>query len=112
MRNDKERLLHILDAIQRMEKYAEKGKETFFENELIQNWMLRHLQIIGEASQHLSPSFYQSHPEISWKSIIGLRNILVHQYFDIDPELIWLVIESDLPYLKKKIELILESNSI
>ncbi len=57
MRSDKERLHHIWDAIERIEKYAEKGKNVFLEDELIQNWMLRHLQIIGEASQHLSPSF-------------------------------------------------------
>lgn len=110
MRRDIERLHDILNAIQRIEKYSQKGKEEFLQDELIQNWIQHHLQIIGEACNRLSDSFYLSHPEIPWKSIIGLRHILVHHYFEIDYDLIWNVVENDLPEFKSQIETIINQN--
>ena len=111
MRNDAERLTDILEAITNIEKYAVKGKAEFQKNELIQIWIVHHLQIIGEASNNLSQEIREKYPNLSWAEIIAFRNILVHEYFRIDLNVVWKIVERDLPNLKTKIELILEENS-
>ena len=69
--------------------------------------MLRHLQVIGEASRGLSDDFRVRHPEVAWSEIIGTRNILVHAYFDIDLDITWSVVEKDLPLLKSQVKVML-----
>ena len=96
MRDDRERLLDILEAIERIEKYTARGRSVFDEDELIQTWVLHHLQIIGEAVRALSPETTSRSDEIEWAKIIGMRNILVHNYFSIDTEIVWAVIENEL----------------
>ena len=108
MRGDRERLLDIQEAIQRIEKYAAQGREAFDRDELIQNWFVRHLQIIGEAVRAIPAEFKDRYPEIPWSQIMGMRNILVHDYFGIDREVVWSAVERDLPDLKRKIETILK----
>ena len=103
MRDDKERIKDIAEAIDRIEKYTVKGKQVFEKDELIQNWIVRHLQIIGEATRSLSSKFREEHPDIAWSKIIGMRNILVHDYFGIDVDVVWSAVERDLPELKRKI---------
>ena len=103
MRDDRGRLLDIQEAIGRIIKYAARGREAFEQDELIQTWVLHHLQIIGEAVRSLSPTFIQKHSEIAWSKIVGMRNILVHDYFSIDAAIVWAVIENDLPALDQQI---------
>lgn len=88
MRDDREKLQDILEAITRIERYAIQGREAFEQNELIQNWFIQHLQIIGEASRVLSATLRDRHPEVPWSNIIGMRNILAHNYFEIDLEIV------------------------
>lgn len=107
MRDDRERLHHMLEAIHRIEKYAARGRETFERDELIQNWLIHHIQIIGEAARAISSRFKEMHPEIPWVEIVGMRHILVHDYFGIDLDIVWRVIDRDLPELKSKIRSIL-----
>jgi len=109
VRDDRERLRHILDAIERIEKYAAKGEKSFRENELIQNWIVHHLQVMGEASRTLSEKFRNAHPEIPWQKIIGMRHVLVHDYFGIDLDIVWRVVTTDLSDFKHKIERVLQS---
>src|ERR1051325_3466612 len=99
MRDNLERVLDIAEAIARIEKYAVRGREAFESDELIQNWMVSHLQIIGEAARSFPEEFRTDHTEIPWTQIIGMRNILVHEYFGIDQEIVWSVVEKDLPAL-------------
>ena len=108
MRDDRERLLHILDAIERIERYAARGREAFEQEELIQNWMVRHLQVIGEAARAISHEFRDKHPEIPWTEIVGTRHVLVHDYFGIDLDVVWRVVDREIPVLKRKIVAILE----
>lgn len=107
MRDDEERLRDIREAIQRIEKYADRGRPAFDSDELIQTWVLHHLQIIGEAVRSLSEKKKEEAAAIEWPKIIGMRNILVHNYFAIDRELVWAVIENDLPALKIEIDKLL-----
>jgi uncharacterized protein with HEPN domain len=109
MRDERERLVDILEAIEKIEKYASQGKDEFERNELVQMWIVHHLQIIGEAASRLSGDFKEAHPDVAWKQIIGMRNILVHGYFEIDLEIVWAVVEDHLPELKRRMSDILGS---
>ena len=111
MREQQERLRDILEAIERTEKYAARGKAAFEKDELVQVWILHQLQIIGEAARSLDPEFKENLPEIPWTDIIGMRHVLVHHYFEIDTEIIWSVVERDLPSLKEQAQKLLESRS-
>jgi uncharacterized protein with HEPN domain len=68
-----------------------------------------YLQIIGEAANGLPEQFRASHPEIPWDQIIGMRHVLVHGYCEVDLNIVWVVIEKDLPPLKRAIEAILRT---
>jgi uncharacterized protein with HEPN domain len=103
MRDDRERLLDIKEAIENIQKYISRGKLTFTNDELIQTWILHHIQILGEAAARLSDEFQEKHTDIPWFKIIGMRNILVHDYFGIDIEAVWSVVENDLPVLYEQI---------
>jgi uncharacterized protein with HEPN domain len=109
MRSERERLLDILEAIERIEKYAEQGKEAFKGDELIQTWIVHHITIIGEACRTLSNDFQAQHANVPWADIVGMRNILIHHYFGIDTEAVWSVVERDLPELKMNIQAILKN---
>lgn len=100
MRDARERVLDILESIERIEKYESGGREEFERNELVQVWILHHLQILGEAVNALRPELQQDHPEVPWASVVGMRNVLVHQYFEIDTDIVWSVVVNDLPKLK------------
>jgi uncharacterized protein with HEPN domain len=104
MRDYNERLLDILEAIEKIEKYTSRGHEAFEQDELIQTWIVHHLQIIGEAASALPESFRDRYPEVPWSKIIGMRNILVHNYFGVDVDVVWAVVVDDIPDLKQKIE--------
>jgi uncharacterized protein with HEPN domain len=106
MRDDRERLLDILEAIQKIEQYAHD--ETMPANEdLVEVWMIHHLQIIGEAASRVSNELRAKYPEVAWGGMIGMRHVLVHGYFETDKELVWRVVEQDIPTLKLQIEKIL-----
>ena len=103
MRDDRERLLDIQEAIESVQKYAARGKAAFRNDELIQTWVLHHIQILGEAAARVSDDFQERYPDIPWFKIIGMRNILVHDYFNIDINAVWSVVENDLPVLYDQI---------
>lgn len=107
MRDDRERLLDIQEAITDIRKYARRGRSEFEKEELIQTWIIHHLLIIGEAVTGLSDSFKEEHPDIPWSKIVGMRNILIHNYFGIDLDVVWSVVEDDLPELQRYIEILL-----
>jgi uncharacterized protein with HEPN domain len=109
MRSERERLLDILEAIERIEKYASKGRGAFVDDELIQNWIVHHITVIGEACRSLTDDFQARYANVPWADIIGMRNILVHHYFGIDEDAVWSVVEKDIPELKFNIETILKN---
>ncbi|MBE9009734.1 DUF86 domain-containing protein [Pseudanabaenaceae cyanobacterium LEGE 13415] len=108
MRQDSERLRDILEAITRIEQYAVQGKENFDQDQLIQVWIAYHLQMIGEAARATSEDLKLRFPNVPWAQVIGLRNVLVHEYFRVNVEIVWAVVEEDLPNLKQQVELILQ----
>ena len=108
MRDNREWLLDILEAIERIERYSSRGRQAFEEDELIQSWILHQLQIIGEALRNISEDFKSDHREFPWKESIGMRNILIHRYFELDENIVWMVVVRDLPALEEKVRSALE----
>ena len=106
MRNggDRERLIDILEAIDRITRYAQQGRQAFDSQELIQTWIVHHLQIIGEASRELSDDFKATNPQVPWKNIIGMRHILVHDYMNVDLDVAWTAATIHVPALKVEVE--------
>jgi len=105
---NKVRLLHIIDAIDEIENYLQDSDlETFVDNSMMFNATLRQLEIIGEASNRLSEDLLNENPSIPWSRIIGLRNLVIHEYFGIDDLTIWNVIKLNLPELKEKVALLI-----
>lgn len=107
MRDARERLLDIRQAIERIELHATRGREVFDKDELIQIWIVHHLQIIGEAARALPDDILAKAPEIPWKGIVGMRHILVHSYFQIDRDIVWKVVEADMGPLKAAVNRLL-----
>jgi len=103
VRDPRERLQDILEAIGHIDRYAARGREAFEADELIQSWFVRHLQIIGEAARALPEEIRAKMADIPWSKVIGMRHILVHDYFGIDTEVVWDAVQRDLPSLREKI---------
>ncbi|MFO7891500.1 MAG: DUF86 domain-containing protein [bacterium] len=106
---DHTRLLHILDAISEIEKYVQKiSFDDFIENTMVHSASIRQLEIIGESASRVTHGLKKTYKDIDWENIIGLRNILIHEYFGVDLLVVWEIIEHDLPLLKNKIQTILK----
>ena len=104
------RFQHILDSINEIESFLKDKNEDDFQNDtLLQSACIRQLEIIGEASSRLSETIRNNTLNIEWRELIGLRNILVHEYFGVDLSIIWQIINIDLPELKDKIILIIHN---
>jgi len=104
MKDDRLYLIHIAESIERIESYiSPMNKETFMDSTLVQDAVLRNLQVLAESTQHLSDQVKQAHPKIDWYKISGFRNILVHDYLGVDMEAVWNVVEQSIPVLKKAV---------
>ena len=109
MKDDKLYLIHIRECIARIESYVEAGGEgTFMASTLVQDAVLRNLQVMAESTQRLSDALKSAHPEIDWRQIAGFRNVVVHSYLNVEPDRVWLVIEQDLPSLKHSVAAMLK----
>ena len=82
-------------------------KEAFFGDRQIQDATIRNLEIIGEAVKHVSKKLRSAHADVPWKRIAGMRDKMIHDYFGVDPRLVWDVVERELPLLLRKVEEIL-----
>jgi uncharacterized protein with HEPN domain len=109
VRDDTGRLRDILEAIHRIDRHVQKGRHEFDEDELIQVWIVHHLQIIGEAARGLSSDFRSTHPEVPWTDVVAMRNLLVHEYFGVDLQEVWETTVNDLPRLREFVEKMLRS---
>lgn len=101
-------LRHILDAIERIGRFLQGIDQTAFDNnDLVQSAVIYQIQIVGEAARYLSPDLRRRYPAIPWQDIVGMRSKLVHDYFGINREAIWLTATRDIPTLVKDIQQIL-----
>ena len=103
-KNGKIFLTHILDSINLVEEYLKgKSKLDFLNSKQLQDSVIRRIEIIGEAIKNIPNDIKKNYGQIPWKEITGMRDILIHQYFGVDLDLTWQVIEKDLPRLKRQI---------
>ena len=108
MKSDETYLKHILAAVAKIERYvAGADYETFAANDMMIDAVVRELEIIGEASRHISPAVQAEHPELPLRETRNMRNFLIHEYFGIDSKVVWDTCQFDLPPLKQTVSLIL-----
>lgn len=101
---DKERLGHILDAIAEIESYTANVEfKDFLVNSMMRFASIKQIEIIGEAANFITPATKELFSDIEWKQIVGMRHILIHEYFGVDANLVWQVIVDDIPLLKEAI---------
>jgi uncharacterized protein with HEPN domain len=101
LKDDKPYIDHILQAITKIRKYTEKlTREEFENNELIQDAVIRNIEIIGEAAKNLSKEFRKIHSNVPWRAMSGMRDKLIHDYVGIDFDVVWETIKEDMPILE------------
>jgi len=106
---DSWRLSHIIEAIENIEEFAAGvDKEKFMNDYPLQCVFFRQFEVIGEAAGNLSASLTEGHLEIDWQKIKGMRNRIIHGYFEVDLDILWDTMQNDLSKLKKQIENILK----
>lgn len=108
MRTDRERLLDILDAIDLIQEETTGGRAAFDGDRKLRIWVLHHIQVIGEASAKLSDDLRAAHTDVPWQRIRGMRNILVHGYFDVEDDVVWSVVTEDLEPLRAHVMTMLD----
>ena len=104
MRNDLVYINHIIDSIEKIESYTSQlGRDGFIKSGLIQDAVIRNLEIIGEATKNISMEFRKENQGIPWKNMAGLRDVLIHDYFGVDLEIVWNVVDKELSKIKVKL---------
>ena len=111
---DRERLEHIKTAIDRIIRYtSDKSYEDLVSDDMMYYAVVKNIEIIGEAANLLSSEFIVSHPATPWKQVRGMRNYIVHEYFQIDDVVVWGVVCTDIPVLRKQLlEYLEEFNNV
>jgi len=105
VKDDRLYLEHILECAKRVQEAVQGGRDKFLSDHLIQDAVLRNLQIMTESCQRLSPELKARHPEVDWRGLSGFRNILVHEYLGIDFEIVWALVEQKLSGLTRMADL-------
>ncbi|OIN56998.1 HepT-like ribonuclease domain-containing protein [Arsenicibacter rosenii] len=101
---DPQRLGHILDAITELESYTNQQEfSDFCASSMMRYACIKQLEIIGEACNCLTSHLRDEYTNVEWRKVIGLRHLLVHEYFGVDAALIWSILQTDLPVLKEQI---------
>ncbi|HYN20285.1 MAG TPA: HepT-like ribonuclease domain-containing protein [Thermoanaerobaculia bacterium] len=109
MKPDSVYLVHILECARRIHEDVAGGRDEFMSSHLIQDAVLRNLQVLAESTQRLSPDAKAQRPDIEWPRIAAFRNVLVHDYLGVDTDVVWRVVSEDLGILEQAVRGILEA---
>ena len=109
MRDDRAFLLHIRDALHEVREFVGgENYESFLENRMVHNAVMRSFEVVGEAARRVSPEVREAHPDVPWRLMGDFRNKLIHDYFALDLEVIWKTATEDAPMLLAQIEGLVE----
>lgn len=108
---DRARLQEVREALDRIGRYSPRGREVFRTDELVQTYIVHYLAALGEAVKGLSPDVLARYPEVPWKGAVGMRDVLSHNYFAVNLDVVWDTVECDLPPLRAAVERILATDS-
>jgi uncharacterized protein with HEPN domain len=97
-------LAHVRDAVERIDAFTSGGREQFFADPMVQDAVIRNLEVIGEAVKSLSEELRSANPDVPWKQIAGMRDVLIHHYFGVKLETVWQVVAVQLPRLSRRIQ--------
>jgi uncharacterized protein with HEPN domain len=100
-------LAHILECLQKIERFTKEGRNRFFQDAMVQDAVLRNFEVIGEAAKRLDDAYRAAHPQLPWRALAGLRDVLIHQYNSVDLERVWAIVEGELPGLREAIAALL-----
>lgn len=103
MKDDRLYLEHIVEAAKRIRQYTSEGKAKFLADPKTQDAVIRNLQVPGEAAKKVSPVTVAEHPEIPWRSMAGMRDRVVHDYFGVSLEIVWDVVENHLKVVEDEV---------
>lgn len=109
MKGDAFYLRHILDAIEKIQSYTRPGREAFMAGSHWQDATIRQLEIVGEAAKRLSSELRANYPDVPWRRVAGLRDVLIHDYLGVDLTAVWQLTQTEIPEFKKRITWILHT---
>lgn len=104
MKDDTVYLYHIIECIESIQEYTKAGEDEFFRSKLIQDAVIRNLEIIGEASKKVPPALRRTIMNVPWKEMAGLRDVLIHDYFGVDLTIVWNVVIQELPKIHQQLK--------
>jgi len=105
MRDDLVYVMHIRDSLREVRQFiADESYESFLQNRMMQNAVMRSFEVVGEAARCVSPEFREAHPGVPWRLLGDFRNKLIHDYFSLDLNVIWKTATEDTPGLLAQIE--------
>jgi uncharacterized protein with HEPN domain len=100
VKDDRPYLADIVQALERVEEIGRRGREAFLGDWVLQDAAIRNFEIVGEAAKRVSPALQAAHPEIPWADLAGFRDVLIHQYFRVDLQIVWALIEQRVAALR------------
>lgn len=103
MKDDRLYLIHILESLGKIEDYTRGGRDAFMGSPLVQDAVIRNFEVIGEAVKQIPDSLKLEHPEIPWRRIAGLRDVLIHQYMSVDLDAVWAIVDGELPEFRQAV---------
>lgn len=108
MNKDRLYLESISDCLERIAEYTAAGEESFLASRLIQDGVIRNLEVIGEATKNLTPELKEANPEIPWRQISGMRDVLIHDYLKVNLARVWRTVITDLPPVRDTVARLLK----